>query len=257
MGGRNQGNDEAPGRTYRGPHRESVSPSRNQGARHQHPWQTNRSAELALKMSANWEVPKSVPFIPPVAVASRKVPRKRKTSVKVLELTRNVSLTRTSTPVPVQAACTVAVPASTQTNSPCSSVQVVSATLAVTEAAVSLRASTVRLTSAPLANPKVSDTKMKLPRRSNWSMNRNLSSNRVPSSRTAWAAVYRKVSVYTAPGWGSPWVGKVLQKASAPGPLALKWKALPAAWAGEAATTSTIRTPRMTNSRRMMFPSPR
>ena len=31
-------------------------------------------AELALKMSANWEVPKSVPFIPPVAVASRKVP---------------------------------------------------------------------------------------------------------------------------------------------------------------------------------------
>jgi hypothetical protein len=51
-------------------------------------WQTNTSAELALKMSANWEVPKSVPFIPPVAVASRKVPRKRKTSVKVLEPVR-------------------------------------------------------------------------------------------------------------------------------------------------------------------------
>jgi hypothetical protein len=35
---------------------------------------------------------------------------------------RKVSLTRTNSPVPVQAACTVAVPASTQTNSPCSSV---------------------------------------------------------------------------------------------------------------------------------------
>src|SRR5918994_1848602 len=53
-------------------------------------------------MSANWEVPKSVPFIPPVAVASRKVPRKRKTSVKVLEVARKVSLTRTNSPVPVE-----------------------------------------------------------------------------------------------------------------------------------------------------------
>jgi hypothetical protein len=34
----------------------------------------NTSAELVLKMSANWEVAKSVPFILPVAVASRKVP---------------------------------------------------------------------------------------------------------------------------------------------------------------------------------------
>jgi hypothetical protein len=57
-----------------------------------------------------------------IAVASRKVPRKRKTSVKVLEVARKLSLTRTNSPVPVQAACTVAVPASTQTNSPCSSV---------------------------------------------------------------------------------------------------------------------------------------
>ena len=49
-------------------------------------------------------------------------PRKRKTSVKVLAVARKLLLTRTNAPVPVQAACTVAVPASTQTNSPCSSV---------------------------------------------------------------------------------------------------------------------------------------
>jgi hypothetical protein len=45
-------------------------------------------------------------------------PRKRKTSVKVLEVARKVSLTRTNSPVPVQAACTVAVPPSPHRRTP-------------------------------------------------------------------------------------------------------------------------------------------
>src|SRR5687767_4412940 len=70
-------------------------------------------------------------------------------------------------------------------------------------------------------------------------MNRNVSWNLVPSSRTAWSAVNRNVSVHTVLGPGSN--GQVLQNPSAPGPLALKWNAFPAADAAvaESATAST------------------
>src|SRR5687768_17604003 len=71
-------------------------------------------------------------------------------------------------------------------------------------------------------------------------MNRNVSWNLVPSSRTAWSAVKRNVSVHAVLGAGSN--GQVLQNPSAPGPLALKWNAFPAADAAvaESATASSV-----------------